>query len=34
VRADVGLAMRDGGFDFSEDRRTTPTAGFSLAYLF
>jgi hypothetical protein len=34
VRADVGLAMRDGGFDFSEDRRTFPTAGFSLAYLF
>ena len=30
VRADVGLAMRDGGFDFSEDRRTTPTAGVSL----
>jgi hypothetical protein len=34
VRADVGLAMRDGGFDFSEDRRTIRTAGFSLAYLF
>jgi hypothetical protein len=34
VRADVGLAMRDGGFDFSDGRRTLPTAGFSLAYLF
>ena len=34
VRADVGVAMRDGGFDFSEDRRTVPTAGFSLLYLF
>ena len=34
VRADVGVAMRDGGFDFSEDRRTVPTAGFSLVYLF
>ena len=34
VRADVGVAMRDGGFDFSDDRRTVPTAGFSLLYLF
>ena len=34
LRADVGLAMRDGGFDFSEERRTVPTAGISLAYLF
>jgi len=34
VRADVGVAMRDGGFDFSDDRRTVPTAGVSLAYLF
>ena len=34
LRADVGLAMRDGGFDFSDDRRTVPTAGISLAYLF
>jgi hypothetical protein len=34
LRADVGLAMRDGGFDFTEERRTSPTAGFSLAYLF
>ena len=34
VRADVGVAMRDGGFDFSEERRTVPTAGVSLSYLF
>jgi hypothetical protein len=34
LRADVGVAMRDGGFDFSEERRTVPTAGISLAYLF
>ncbi len=34
LRADVGVAMRDGGFDFSDDRRTVPTAGFSLVYLF
>jgi len=34
LRADVGLAMRDGGFDFSEERRTLSTAGISLAYLF
>jgi hypothetical protein len=34
VRADVGVAIRDGGFDFSDERRTVPTAGISLAYLF
>jgi hypothetical protein len=34
VRADIGMAMRDGGFDFRDGRRTLPTAGFSLAYLF
>jgi hypothetical protein len=34
VRADVGIATRDGGFDFRDGRRTLPTAGFSLAYLF
>ena len=34
VRADVGASMRDGGFDFRETRRTLPTAGIGLAYLF
>jgi hypothetical protein len=34
LRADVGMATRDGGFDFREGRRTLPTAGLSLAYLF
>jgi hypothetical protein len=34
VRADIGASIRDGGFDFSDDRRTLPTAGISLAYLF
>jgi hypothetical protein len=34
VRADVGIATRDGGFDFRDGRRTLPTAGVSLAYLF
>lgn len=34
VRAVVGLATRKGGFDFKESRRSLPTAGVSLAYLF
>jgi hypothetical protein len=34
LRADFGVAMRDGGFDYREGRRTLPTAGISLAYLF
>lgn len=34
VRADVNLTMRKGAFDFKEARRTVPTAGLSLAYLF
>lgn len=34
VRADVGFSMRDGGFDFRDGRRTLPTAGVSLSYLF
>jgi len=34
VRADIGASIRDGGFDFGENRRTLPTAGVSLVYLF
>lgn len=34
LRADVGVAMRDGAFDYRDGRRTVPTAGISLAYLF
>ncbi len=34
IRGDVGVAVRDGGFDFKEGRRTVPTAGASLLYLF
>lgn len=34
MRADVGLTSRKGAFDFKEARRTVPTAGLSLAYLF
>lgn len=34
VRGDVGVAIRDGGFDFEDGRRTVPTAGASLLYLF
>jgi hypothetical protein len=34
VRADVGVSIRDGGFDFNDTRRTVPTAGASVAYLF
>jgi hypothetical protein len=34
VRADVGASMRDGGADFRSGRRTVPTAGVSLVYLF
>jgi hypothetical protein len=34
VRADVGFTMRNGVFDFKDARRTVPTAGLSLAYLF
>jgi hypothetical protein len=34
IRADVGVDVRDGGFDFKEGRRTVPTAGASLLYLF
>jgi hypothetical protein len=34
VRADVGLMVRNGVFDFKDARRTVPTAGLSLAYLF
>lgn len=34
LRGDVGFAIRDGGFDFDEGRRTVPTAGASLIYLF
>jgi len=33
-RADIGASIRDGGVDFDPGRRTVPTAGVSLAYLF
>lgn len=34
LRADVGASIRNGGTDFRSGRRTVPTAGLSLAYLF
>jgi hypothetical protein len=34
LRVDAGASIRDGGADFRSGRRTVPTAGFSLAYLF
>jgi hypothetical protein len=34
VRADVGVSFRDGGVSLESSRRTVPTAGVSLAYLF
>jgi hypothetical protein len=34
LRADVGVAMRDGAFDYRDGQRTFPTAGISLTYLF
>lgn len=34
IRAEGGLSMRNGGFNFDEDRRIVPTAAVSLAYLF
>ena len=34
IRAEGGVAIRDGGFDFREGRRTVPIAGVSLIYLF
>jgi hypothetical protein len=34
VRGEVGVALREGGSDFSDGRRTVPTAGASLLYLF
>lgn len=34
LRADVAAAVRDGGFYFSEKRRTIPTMGISIAYRF
>lgn len=34
IRGDVGFAVREGGSDFSDGRRTVPTAAASLIYLF
>jgi hypothetical protein len=34
LRVDAGASIRDGGADFQSGRRTVPTAGFALAYLF
>jgi hypothetical protein len=34
VRVEAGLAVREGGFDFEDGRRTTPTAGVAFMYLF
>ena len=34
LRTDVGLSWRTGGADIPDTRRTIPTAGVSLAYLF
>jgi hypothetical protein len=34
IRGDVGVAIRDGGFDFEDGQRTLPTASASILYLF
>jgi hypothetical protein len=34
LRTDVGVSWRTGGADIANTRRTLPTAGISLAYLF
>ncbi len=34
LRGEGGLSFRDGGFDFEDKLRMTPTAGVSLVYLF
>ena len=34
VRGDVGMSVRDGGFDFDEGARVVPVAGVSLVYTF
>ena len=34
IRAEGGLSMRTGAFNFGEERRTVPTAAVSLAYLY
>lgn len=34
LRAEGGVSMRSGGFNFDEDRRTVPTAALSLTYLY
>ncbi len=34
VRAEGGLSMRTGVFDFDDERRVVPTGAVSLAYLF
>jgi hypothetical protein len=34
LRGDVGVSIRDGGFDFGEGLRTVPVVGVSLIYTF
>ena len=34
LRAEGGVSMRNGGFNFDQNRRMVPTAAVSLAYLF
>ena len=34
VRADVGASLRNGGIDFQSGRRTVPTGGVAVSYLF
>jgi hypothetical protein len=34
LRAEGGLSIRDGGFDFKDGRRTVPVAAASLVYIF
>lgn len=34
LRGEGGMSFRDGGFDFEDSLRMTPTAGISLVYLF
>lgn len=34
IRAEGGISVRSGGFNFDEDRRVVPTAAVLLAYLF
>ena len=34
ARGDVGISIRDGGFDFADGQRVVPVVGGSLIYTF